>query len=145
MVPALCAQFGWALFDGPFHAAFAELPNEVRYSINIMAEAIVATWTDWPLPGNVSHERSRALSEILGWCPEQSGFSHDFLPGGSKSFGAPNPEQVAKSLGALPKTVRHRFERWVELESIKQPRRLWRRVNCAYAKSRGVDILQINP
>lgn len=48
-------------------SVFWQLPPAVRYSINVLAEAIIAVWTDSPLPGEAgAHRHTIRLVKALG-------------------------------------------------------------------------------
>lgn len=50
--------------------AFLWLPNPIRYAINVLAEAVVADWSDTPLPDVARAFRTRLLLHAIGWSRE---------------------------------------------------------------------------
>lgn len=80
LITALVAQLSDALpFDRsfPIHqevtddeafAIFAKLPIERQFALNVFAEAILAVWSETPLPVHQASElRTRLLVRMLGW------------------------------------------------------------------------------
>ncbi|MFC5741584.1 TniQ family protein [Dyella tabacisoli] len=49
---------------------FFRLDPSERFSINVLAEAILSTWTNSPLPiGVFAHRRTQTLVDAIGWAP----------------------------------------------------------------------------
>jgi hypothetical protein len=139
IVPVLCDQFGWpAQNEKDRLGAFPVMPNEARNGINIMAEAVLAVWLDAPIP-NASHDQSIALTEIIGWWPEEPDFDHGFQPIGQVGYEWPKRESFEKCLAALPRTARTPLECWLHSLPNSEPKKR-RYINRAYAHSRGIDL-----
>lgn len=139
LVISLCAQFGWSSATSRREfRPFVGMPNEARYSINVMVEAVLAIWLDTPLPDVVSHERSQALVEVIGWGPERADFNHAGYPGGCTQFALAPISDMARCIDLIPLRYGNSLRAW--LRGLIRSEHQWQVINLNYVRKRGVYV-----